>query len=610
MRVKLSKAVKIFFGNSSLEMVYFEAIANALDAGATKIDINISAKDYSQPETLVITIEDNGAGFTDDRFDKFSNLFDVDESSHKGLGRLVFICYFENVSIVSYYNKSNQRTFEFTEGFDGESEITTLPSEHNSGTKLSMSGYTLSRLAQYSYVQPKYLKNRILAEFYSRLYKLKQKEERTEINISSTINNITATETLTTNEMPVLQMIPIENILELFGNMELHYRIEGAAMEISSVITAISVDNRTYNLDIIAPENLPIGYKMVFLLYSDSFNGRVDAARQNLTLSEHELLTLKKVFRDNIARLINTNLPQIAQQNQERTQRLINQFPHLNGYFDIDNIGYASQIDVLKKAQERFFKAQREILGATHLTEEQYRESLELSSRALTEYILFRQIIINRLKAIDKNNVEADIHNLIIPMKEQFVGDNLIDDLYRNNVWVLDDKYMTYDIVLSDEEMSTVIDVITDGEAKVDDDDRPDIVLIFSGNPNEGKKVDVVIVELKRKGLSNENNSIVEIQLENRARKLIQYYNHNIQQIWFYGIVEFNEEFELHLASEYHPLFSNGKVYYKAKEVVMQQNPRIALPVGVYIMDFDAVINDADARNSTFLNIIKNKFRK
>ena len=54
MRVKLSKAVKMFFGTSSLETVYFEAIANALDAGATKIDIIISAQDYSQPETLTI----------------------------------------------------------------------------------------------------------------------------------------------------------------------------------------------------------------------------------------------------------------------------------------------------------------------------------------------------------------------------------------------------------------------------------------------------------------------------------------------------------------------------------------------------------------------------
>ena len=37
MEVKLSQAVKMFFGNSSLEMVYIEAIANSFDAGATEI---------------------------------------------------------------------------------------------------------------------------------------------------------------------------------------------------------------------------------------------------------------------------------------------------------------------------------------------------------------------------------------------------------------------------------------------------------------------------------------------------------------------------------------------------------------------------------------------
>jgi hypothetical protein len=610
MRVKLNKAVKMFFANSSLEMVYIEAIANALDAGAKNISINISARDYSQAETLAINIEDDGAGFTDDRFAKFSNLFDVDESSHKGLGRLVYLCYFDNVSVSSYYNGFNQRNIKFSEDFDGDSIVTKHQTERNSGTKFSMSGYTLTKLAQYSYVLPNYLKNKILTEFYARLYKLKKEGQHIKINISSTVNGASAFETLSTDEMPEMQMIPIENALELFETMELYYLIEDSPMEVSSVITAISVDNRTYKIDIIAPENLPVGHKMVFLLYSNSFNGKVDAARQNLTLSDAELQTIKKSFRDNIAHIIDDKLPRISQQNQERKQRLINQFPHLNGYFDVDNIGYASQSDVLKKAQERFFKAQRDILGATHLTDEQYKETLELSSRALTEYILFRQIIIKKLKDIDRHDLEADIHKLIIPMQEQFKGSNLMDDLYLSNVWVLDDKYMTYDTVLSDEEMTTVIDVITEGEVTESDSDRPDIALIFSGNPNAGRKVDVVIVELKRKGLTNENNSIVEIQLENRARKLMQYYHQNIQQIWFYGIVEFNDEFELHLEAEYHQLYSNGKVYYKPKEVVLQKNPRIAMPVGMYIMDFDAVVNDADARNSTFLNIIKSKFNR
>ena len=100
MQVKLSQAVKMFFGNSSLEMVFFEAIANALDAEANEITISITAKALNQPETLQIEISDNGLGFTNERYNKFSKLFDVEESSHKGLGRLVYLCYFDDVKVI------------------------------------------------------------------------------------------------------------------------------------------------------------------------------------------------------------------------------------------------------------------------------------------------------------------------------------------------------------------------------------------------------------------------------------------------------------------------------------------------------------------------------
>ncbi|MDR2382883.1 MAG: ATP-binding protein [Prevotellaceae bacterium] len=611
MRVKLNKAVKMFFGNSSLEMVYFEAIANALDAGATKIDIAISIQDYSLPETLVLTIKDNGVGFTDDRFNKFSNLFDVEDTTHKGLGRLVYLCYFEKVLITSSYNDYFCRVFEFSDTFNEESNITKRNNKNNSGTTLSMSGYILTKIAKNDYLQPKYLKNGILNKFYSRLYKLKQSETKIEITISSTVNKESATATLSTEEIPKFTPIKVEHSLDFFSNVELYYYIEKTPMEISSVITAISVDDRTYPIDMIAQENMPIGYKIVFLLFSDYFNGKIDATRETSSISELE--QVKRLFRDNIAKIINEKLPQITQQNQERKQRLINQFPHLNGYFEIENIGYTSQEDLLKKAQEKFFRAQREILKTSHLTDEQLEQSLELASRTLTEYILFRQNLINKLKTVDRKDKESVIHNLIIPMREQFEKANFDNDLYRNNVWVLDDKYMTYDTILSDTEMSEVIKVITEGEIVEEDGDRPDIAMIFSGNPcdeNKSKKVDVVIIELKKKGLPAENNSIVEMQLEKRARKLLQFYKNKIQQIWFYGIVEFDEDYELHLEADYHRLYSNGKIYYKNKEVVLRTNPRISIPVGVFIMDFDAVVNDADARNSTFLNIIKSKFSK
>ena len=59
MKINIKQAVKLFFANPSLEMVYFEAIANSIDADATDIQIQISIKGFNKPDTLVIKIMDN-----------------------------------------------------------------------------------------------------------------------------------------------------------------------------------------------------------------------------------------------------------------------------------------------------------------------------------------------------------------------------------------------------------------------------------------------------------------------------------------------------------------------------------------------------------------------
>lgn len=54
MNVNLSNAVRMFYGKSSYEMVYMEAIANALDAKATEISVEILAFSSRSPKAGVI----------------------------------------------------------------------------------------------------------------------------------------------------------------------------------------------------------------------------------------------------------------------------------------------------------------------------------------------------------------------------------------------------------------------------------------------------------------------------------------------------------------------------------------------------------------------------
>jgi len=610
MEVNIKQALKIFFSKSSFEMIYFEALANALDADATEFNIDISLGDYKELSNLLVTLSDNGVGFDDVRFRKFSKLLDVEEQSHKGLGRLVYLCYFDKVQIQSVFDNSKQRVFEFSETFNKECEVKNIPKGAN-GSIFKMSGFIGSKLGKNDYISPSYIKRVLLENFYAKFYKAKLNGKKIIVNIKTSVGNTTKEEVINTEELPKFEVRTIEDKMDFFDKIELYYNIrEVTKKEECTIITALAIDERSYKIDIIAEENLPSNYEMIFLLMSESLQGKVDGARLNLSISEQELATVKMIFRNAIAEVIRVQFPQIEESNQKKEEYLNDTYPHLAGYFEKNEIGYASQSDVLKKAQDKFFRDQREILTAKELSEEQFQKSLDLSARALAEYILFRQNVIKKLRMFNVGNKEADIHNLIAQKSSEFNQDNIVVDLYKNNVWLLDDKFMSYYKVLSEAKMSKVIDIITQGEIKDNDNDRPDITLFFSDNPeDENRKVDVVVAELKRLGATAEQNSIVEFQLETRTQRLATYYQNRIQRMWFYGIVDFDDKYRMHLINNgFSPLFSKGEIYFRSKPVYLDPNKEQSVIQNAYILDFKAMVEDADSRNLTFLKILRERF--
>ena len=225
--------------------------------------------------------------------------------------------------------------------------------------------------------------------------------------------------------------------------------------------------------------------------------------------------------------------------------------------------------------------------------------------------MLYRNIIIEKLKKVDKNNSESDIHNLIVPQRSTLSKDTFHNDLFTNNAWLLDDKYMSYTTILSEKDMGEVLDNLTlDSEEKERNDKRPDLAIIFSNDPTEAKKVDVVIVELKKLGLGLAKKEEVTSQLRQRARKLLQHYPNKIQRIWFYGIVDFDDEFKVSLLEDkYIELFSCGTVFYKEQPIITDLETKTEIPVGLYVLSFDAFLKDAEVRNSTFLNLLKEELK-
>lgn len=611
MDVNVKRAVKMFFSKSSFEMIYFEAFANAIDAEATEFNIRINLPEPSDWRNMTLEIFDNGVGFTEERFGKFNRLLDVEERTHKGLGRLVYLCYFDKVYVESVFSPRNLRRFEFSESFAGDNDVAEIDQE-STGTKLLFVGFNGEKIGRVDYVKPAYIKNTLLENFYMKFYKAKQAGKAITVNITLTIGAASSTVSIDNDSIPEFQKKELTERVDLFYSITMYYYIRELENKSErQVITALAVDDRTHVVSIIADENMPLGYEMVFLLMSETFQGDIDLSRQNLTMEEPKLNQVKTIFRDAIAEVIDEQFPQIAETNNRRKADLERVYPHLSGYFEDKEIGYSSQSDVLKKAQEKYFRDQKEILCAAELSDEQFEKSINLSARALAEYVLFRQNVINKMRSFDGKELEADVHNLFAPKGSEFIEGEFIKDLYKNNVWVLDDKFMSYCTVLSEAEMNRVIDVLTEGEIKDADDDRPDIVMFFSGNPTEeGKMVDVVVVELKRLGIKAEQNSIVEFQLDTRTQRLAEFFGKRIQRMWFYGVVDFDDRYETHLVNnEYNPLFSNGSVYFRSKTVYTDKSKSFGVIQNSYIMDYTALVEDASSRNETFLKILQSNFK-
>lgn len=616
MDIETSSAIKLFFPNPSLALVYYEAIANALDAGATEINIEISTQAFTASETLNVKISDNGSGFTDESFDRFKTLLKPKDGFHKGIGRLVFLNYFDNVEIVSEW-ADRRRKFVFKENFDGKAEIEDLPSAvADNSTTLLFSSFSKDKVKSYDDLKPGSLKEKIISHFLPTLNDLRDRKEcfKITIDLETAERNpqkefFSSNAIITTDDLPELKLKEIrDDAVDVHSGINMHYYIKETTAP-ANLLTAVSIDGRTIPISLIQPSAIPHGYSVVFIFSSDLFGASADSSRQKLLLpdglSESVLYAL---LRREIGNVLVEGIPKISETNSKTKKKFEDQFPHLLGYFDNSTVGLIDREEALNGAQQKFFRIQKEILQCEYLSDAIYEKSLEASARTLTEYILYREKIIAKMKAMTPGNSEEEIHNLIVPRWSDFDQNDIASDIYQNNAWLLDDKFMTFRTILSEARMDKVINAIRLSEEVGDESGRPDIAMIFSADPEDSIPVDVVVIEIKKKTDDEKENQYAVNQLLERADKLAKYCS-NIQRIWYYAVLEINDTFASRLRQQkWAPLFSKGRIYYQ--EYPTYRNDQTIVPTPLFVMSFDAIVSDAAARNHTFLEILRTTMKQ
>jgi hypothetical protein len=614
LKINIINAANLFFSNSSLESVYFEAVANSIDANASKIWIEIKIDDFSNVSSFELSISDNGDGFTNKNFHKFENLLEVEENTHKGVGRLVFLQYFNKVEISSSYSDTI-RNFTFSKSFDGTSKLTTGKKEKK--TTLHFLDYTKSKINEYKYLKPDDIRETLLKYFFLRFYKFKADKKPLEIHISLQTNKpnsdygfFSGSSILNVSSIPDLKEEDCgEHSVDLFSNFELLYSIQYNGIA-TSLITAIYADDRLIAEEVISKTAQLYGYEMIFLLHSNYFSGKTNANRDKLDLDEDSTKKIKQIFSHKVSEIINREIPHIQEKNEKINNELNEKYPHLQGYFEKNTIGLIERDATIEIAQKKFLKEQKVILEASSVDDIKYEQYLDVSSRLLTEYILYRNFTIQKLRKLDKNADEAAIHKLLVPKRKAYNSNNFIETIFTNNAWVLDDKYMSYTTVLSEEKISEIYKNIGVNDNSKKGIKRPDITIIFSNDPEKDNKVDVVIVELKKIELKLGDKEFLIGQLREKARILLKYYPNKIQRIWFYGIVDIDKEFRLSLLDdEYIELYSPGSLFYREYKFRINDDEKSITPSGIFIQSYESLLNDAETRNSTFLRILKESIK-
>ncbi|MGC9449696.1 ATP-binding protein [Cereibacter johrii] len=217
-----------------------------------------------------------------------------------------------------------------------------------------------------------------------------------------------------------------------------------------------------------------------------------------------------------------------------------------------------------------------------------------LASEDLARFIVHRALVIDSLSKMPADAAENAIHNAILPKKSD--GKNIRE----NNIWLVDDKFLSYSNVFSDETLSRIVSEVNDNVEK-NQNRKPDVAAFFSEdnrrNPNK-----LVIVEFKKLSADVFDNNKALMQCRFYANDLVDRIE-TIREVFAFAIVEIDDPFYRDMKQTgFRDVFSlSNRVLYN-DFLVGEGND---IPLHMYVMPATALILDAKARNRVFEEVLR-----
>jgi CRISPR/Cas system CMR-associated protein Cmr5 small subunit len=381
-------------------------------------------------------------------------------------------------------------------------------------------------------------------------------------------------------------------------------------------------------------DSLPEGQSGIFCLTSPYLDDRVQDSRNKFKI--HETNPSKDApvvfveIKDELRKLLNSILlekfPETHKEFTDRQELAVEKFPHLSRYIKkIDSLTM-SESEMLKQAEKEFIAetklARKEVIQFTekikkdkNFDEKAYQEITrhftQVGQEQLADYIGYRQTIIDMLLEIHDETTkdgkrfdESDIHNLFMPQYK--TSDTSFH--YANNVWIFDDKFMSYNYAASDKTIAKIVSDVTGKSAEEILDfqrsKKSDLVMLYS-NPEDEYK-DVLIIEFKRlnDGIDGKEKALTQLK---KYPYYIEQNIDNIRSIFAYTIIDIDEEFETTLTKI--EGFHKNSFGDKENKISSFYKYNDEVKAHINVVSFKQIIEDANKRNKVFLDILIQNFK-
>lgn len=633
----LNVAIQSIVKNLGSHVVFlqpmFESIVNSLEANAHHITISIEESPVLDqgfvPKICGFSIEDDGDGFGEENINSFCTLWSDHKVSLgcKGSGRFTWLSVFRHILITSFLKRDKKKIeIPFSMEFSARNDIRESFCDGIDANKtiISFRGVTD---AFYKSTETKIidkreeanvdsLKQQILDYLFLKLWFLKHEGFPFEISIVSTTGHAT----INWSDICDLEEDSFEVLDESSGQVKTFnakYRVSSDGLGRRDIIlcsgkrSAHAVRPSSVGIN----DKLPNRDSLLFFVTSDYLDAIDTDDRAGLhayaSSREPNLLypipynALLEAISNVVQRLILAKYPSLRENNEKIKTDLRSEKPYLSRYIDSIPVTVASKTSLeeasLKafekdknETSERFENALRNRNLDPRAFDEALRKVSAISAAELCEYIIYRSKILRALSSETlARKKEEYLHDIFMPRKATSEG----NDYYNTNLWLIDDKFMSYVYASSDISILGINRQLNDTvNREAHDLRRPDMFVAFN---NETGSRDAILVEFKGYSADIDEKNKALTELPNNIG-VIRKTNEDIRTIWAYIITKLDPTFIESI---------NNQGYYTALGTV-EEGPAAyyfynrARNTHFYIVDIDKLVNDAKARNKVFLDIL------